>query len=518
MCLRNRGKSTPTGITASVTAIASNTATVTMTASTTAVAGTYYFKLTEGLAVSTVKTIAIAAPTVSLGTQTGKLLAGTSGSVTFTITTTNISDGTTGSINWYTSTAGTTTTSTPTGITISLTPISGNAATVTINANTTAIAGSYYFELTEGPVTSTMAMLTISIPVVAVSAGYSTTMILKADGSLWGTGNNYSGQLGNGVSGTGTNVPTPIEIITSGVASVSTSNGHTMILKKDGSLWATGYNGSGELGNGTTTNVSTPVEIFTSGVIAVSSGGDGTGGYTMILKSDGSLWATGENASGQLGIGNYTNVSTPVRVFSSGVQSVSAGGEHTMILKTDGSLWATGYNGFGALGTGDTNTVCSPVEILTSGVVAVAASRHIQQGFTMILKTDGSLWATGYNFDGELGNGMSGSAALYVSTPVKIFNSGVASISTGSHQAMIIKADGSLWATGTNDSGQFGNGTYISVSSFEEIINSGITATSEGPTYTMFIKQDGTLWTAGYDNSGGMGTNTMGNILSEVMP
>jgi alpha-tubulin suppressor-like RCC1 family protein len=92
-----------------------------------------------------------------------------------------------------------------------------------------------------------------------------------------------------------------------------------------------------------------------TGVTAVSA----VGSHTMILKNDGSLWATGSNTMGQLGIGSAPKyISTPVKVMT-GVSAVSAGELHTMVLKTDGSLWATGHNYYGELCTGDTISTMS---------------------------------------------------------------------------------------------------------------------------------------------------------------
>jgi alpha-tubulin suppressor-like RCC1 family protein len=91
----------------------------------------------------------------------------------------------------------------------------------------------------------------------------------------------------------------------------------------------------------------------------------------MILKKDGTLWATGDNSNGQLGLGTVDSVLTPTLVSSiSDVASVSAGGYswtsfngYSMIVKKDGSLWATGYNSDCQLGTGTTATVKTPVQI-----------------------------------------------------------------------------------------------------------------------------------------------------------
>ena len=91
----------------------------------------------------------------------------------------------------------------------------------------------------------------------------------------------------------------------------------------------------------------------------------------MILKSDGTLWATGGNAFGQLGDGTLTKSETTERVMSS-VSRVSAGGFHTMVLKSDNTLWATGNNAAGQLGTGYMTDRQTPVQVM-SGVSAVSA-------------------------------------------------------------------------------------------------------------------------------------------------
>ncbi len=94
--------------------------------------------------------------------------------------------------------------------------------------------------------------------VAKVSTGYTSTMILKTDGTLWATGNNSKGELGDG---TNVNKTTPVQVM-SLVALVSTGYNHTMILKTDGTLWATGANYYGALGDGTNVDKSTPIQIF----------------------------------------------------------------------------------------------------------------------------------------------------------------------------------------------------------------------------------------------------------------
>ena len=141
------------------------------------------------------------------------------------------------------------------------------------------------------------------------------------------------------------------------VAAVSAGESHTMILKTDGTLWACGSNNHGQLGDGTTTYYRTPIQVMND-VAAVSAAAD----HTMILKTDGTLWACGGNKYGQLGDGTTTDRHIPVQVMNS-VAAISAGGHHTMYLKTNGSLWACGGNGVGQLGDGTKNERHIPVQI-----------------------------------------------------------------------------------------------------------------------------------------------------------
>lgn len=331
----------------------------------------------------------------------------------------------------------------------------------------------------------------------SVSAGGNHSMILKSDGSLWATGNNNFGQLGDGTT---TVKLIPVQVM-SVVASVSAGQYQSMILLADGGLWATGFNNYGQLGDGTIIDRYTPVAV-TSGVAAVS-----TAGYhTMILKTDGGLWATGYNHFGQLGDGSTTDKHSPVLVMS-GVASVSAGYTHTMILKTDGSLWATGSNTYGQLGDGTTTDKHSPVHVM-DGVASVSAGC----GHTMIIKADGSLWATGQNCYGQLGDG----TITNCLSPVHIMD-GVASVSAGSGHTMILKTDGSLWGTGGDNYGQLGDGTIVfNYKQNPILIMSGVASVSAGNNHTMILKADGSLWAAGYNYYGQLGDGATVNKSTPV--
>src|SRR5437773_753599 len=87
-------------------------------------------------------------------------------------------------------------------------------------------------------------------------------------------------------------------------------------------------------------------------------------------QSAGNVWSWGDNAYGQLGDGTTASSSTPVRVINlsggylSGVVAVAVGGLHSLALKSDGTVWAWGYNGYGQLGDGTTmNSRSTPVQV-----------------------------------------------------------------------------------------------------------------------------------------------------------
>src|SRR5580658_9933174 len=105
------------------------------------------------------------------------------------------------------------------------------------------------------------------------------------------------------------------------------------------------------------------------------------------------------------------------------VTKIAAGGYHNLFLKSDGSLWAMGYNEFGQLGDGTTNSTDQPEMIVASNVTEIAAGDL----HSLFLKSDGSLWAMGDNEYGQLGDGTTNSSDV----PEMIVASNVTAIAAG---------------------------------------------------------------------------------------
>jgi hypothetical protein len=165
---------------------------------------------------------------------------------------------------------------------------------------------------------------------------------------LWAWGNNFYGQLGDGTN-TDKSVPTRIGTATDWQSISASGSSHSVAIKTDGSLWAWGNNFSGQLGDGTNTNKSVPTRIGSDNDwLSIK-----CGSRIIAIKTDGSLWAWGSNASGQLGDGTTTPKNSPIRIGQESKWQIIAGdGSHTLSIKSDGSLWAWGSNQIGQLGDG----------------------------------------------------------------------------------------------------------------------------------------------------------------------
>ena len=218
---------------------------------------------------------------------------------------------------------------------------------------------------------------------------------------LWGWGKNSWGQLGDNTT---TPKSSPVQTVAGGTNWKQASNSYnfTAAIKTDGTLWTWGYNASGQLGDNTRTNTLSPIQTIAGGTnwVEVAAGYR----YTAAIKTDGTLWLWGYNGSGQLGDNTITDKSSPIQTVAGGNswKQVAVSGYHTAAIKTDGTLWLWGSNGSGELGDDTYDKKSSPVQTVAGGTnwkqVAVGT------WFSAAIKTDGTLWTWGQNNYGQLGN------------------------------------------------------------------------------------------------------------------
>lgn len=190
-----------------------------------------------------------------------------------------------------------------------------------------------------------------------INATSTNSSAIKSDNTLWVWGTNTDGQLGQSNR---VHRSSPVQIpgttwclITNGPVSAS--------IKTDNTLWMWGKNNNGQLGQSDRVSRSSPVQVPGTTWISVKTGVN----HTLALKSDGTLWAWGDSTFGQLGLNDRTRYSSPVQIPGTTWCEIFAltNGTSSFAKRTDGTLWAWGENSGGQLGIGNITNISSPVQI-----------------------------------------------------------------------------------------------------------------------------------------------------------
>jgi surface protein len=286
---------------------------------------------------------------------------------------------------------------------------------------------------------------------------------IKDDTTLWGWGQNDDNTIGDS---TNTDRSTPIQLASTNWKVVEDGGNHAMALKNDGTLYGWGKAKYGALGNGgdiTNPHITAPTQVGSeANWRAIATGMH----HTIALKTDNTLWATG-GFSGD----STTNTIYTIKQIDANTTwaKVSAGTRHSFGIKYDGSLWAWGRNSSGELGLGDTTNRLLPTQvgvdkdwILISSSQAEDTERTANgditdDGYnhTLAIKSDGSLWVWGSNDSGQLGDGTTNDSH----TPIKIgSDTNWIDVQAGALFSVAMKSDGSIYTWGDDSSGRLGNG------------------------------------------------------------
>jgi alpha-tubulin suppressor-like RCC1 family protein len=304
-----------------------------------------------------------------------------------------------------------------------------------------------------------------------------------------------------------------------GWRTVSAGTFFSVGIKTDGTLWAWGDNTLGQLGDGSTVLRSTPFQIGTDtnwkeaavGGYNSENSGSLQGPYILAIKKDGTLWGWGSNKLGQLADGTYLSRYVPTRIgTNTNWTAIAPGTGLTVGLQADGTVSKWGFFDV----TIASNYINSPLVETTISQVSKISSGFLHY---LLIKADGTLWGYGYNYSGQLGDGTSMN-----NTTQKLKKIGTSSdwvkINCGNSSSFGIKADGSLWAWGSNG-GTLGDGSnadrYIptQISSATKVTDVS-SSRGLGSGQTLILKSDGTLWGTGNGTQGQLGDGTQGQRFS----
>ena len=350
------------------------------------------------------------------------------------------------------------------------------------------------------------------------------TIVMKGT-TIYGTGGN-GGNLGLN------NLDDPVIILTpmvdpSGSASgtyygktpkyIACGQNYTIVLMTNGLIYGTGRNLDGQLGLNNTTSIKTTL----TQMVDPSNGTVGTyygktpkyiacgRSYTLVLMTDGTVYGTGSNSSGQLGLNNTTTPKTTLTQMvdpSNGAvgmyygktpKYIACGRAHTLVLMTDGTIYGTGLNTNGQLGLNNTTnpkTTLTPMVVPSNGAVGTyygKTPKYIACGelHTIVLMTDGTIYGTGYNLIGQLGLNNQ-TTSITTLTPMVDPSNGAAgtyygktplSIACGDLHTLVLMTDGTVYGTGENFYGNLGlNNTTTPITTLTPMVDA-----SGGNTYLM---------------------------------
>ena len=341
----------------------------------------------------------------------------------------------------------------------------------------------------------------IQLPVItSIAAGFSHVVAIKNDGTVWVCGNNFSGQLGLG-DYSSRNVFTQAPIYNA--EQVFSGDAATIIKLKDGTAWGAG-NQYGQLGLGHKYGIANFTRVpFFDDVTQIAI----TFGEVFVIKPNGTVWGAGRNFGSILAQADADLHDSFVKVPIDNVKNISGCASDIVVQKTNGEIWGWGLNTAGQLGFGDNAPRKTPVQL---PVPSASTTKLFAGGSTIYLMDDvGKIWASGANSSGQLALGDINNRTSF--TEVSFFNSkSIDVIIPHLSATSFVETNGTVWNSGSNISGLMGIGSISSSPYTTPVQLPNFSAkSSAGNGSTAFaLKADGTLWAWGSNSSGTLGTGT----------
>jgi alpha-tubulin suppressor-like RCC1 family protein len=311
----------------------------------------------------------------------------------------------------------------------------------------------------------------------AITAGRDHACAIRAGGTVWCWGANYSGQLGNGAPFPMTGGPPPqaaaVQVVQTGgapltgIVEIDAGYDDTCARDGNGEMWCWGSNNHGQLGDNTNTYRSTAARVLAVGGVGFLSGVTAlhVGEETTCASTGPSVLCWGNNTRGQIGDGTLNDHLRPVAYGTS--SSVGAGQDVVCRVEADTSVKCSGYAQHGRLGNGtygfwDKSKVSTPTAVTAAdGSVFKGALQVVVSGVGCALMTDGTVMCWGDNTHGQTGNGDGSTAPAKVQfldrTPLTKVDRIVSKFThTCAH-----RTTGEWMCWGRNGQGELADGTFV---------------------------------------------------------
>ncbi len=282
----------------------------------------------------------------------------------------------------------------------------------------------------------------------SVVRGKNLNLVIDQNGDVWGFGSNTNNPMGN--LGGKVKTPTCLSGIDD-VKSAAAGDGFSIFLKNDGTLWGMGLNSSGQLGQGNTIDTTTPVQITDKDDFLEVDAGDG---FVVAIAEDG-IYTFGANENGQLGIGSTENALSPQKlnvefdILYEKFIDVSASTNYCLALTNKGNVYAWGRNGSGQLGIGNKTNQTTPQKVSALSDIVYINAENVQ---SFAIKKDGTVYGWGHGSNYQLASENTGTCQ----SPRQITSlkdKDIKKIVCGDGYGIAVSRNGNMYTFGSNVNG-----------------------------------------------------------------